>query len=792
MCALERFCRAIASWTAPALWRFGPGGRTRKSARGLAQSKTLRPFAKSINGRTLQSLALLCLAGLCCATAKAGSLIYGDIPVELTISQVSERALRIELSALDEQGHARKASPPAALVPFPVTEKLRVRELSREKRLRVGQLRVTIKPQPLTINVRRADGKLVQELTFDEGNGTNSISFQTAAPVLGLGEGADQFDRRGGNYPLINGQRYRLAELGTRIFSPFLIGTEGWAMFVSAPSGSFDLRGERGVFNPQAGAAPGTADVFVMDAREPADAMREFVRLTGAPVMPPKWALGYMQSHRTLSSEADILAEARTFREKNLPCDTFIFLGTGFCPAGWNFGHDSFQFNTNVFVREPAAVIQDLHAEHFHVALHIVPLQRDYPELYGGIGPAPTGIPPSDSQHIKVYWRRHSALFAAGVDGWWPDEGDWFDVPSRLARHRMYYEGPLSDRPNVRPWNLQRNGSPGIARYGGWVWSGDILSSWKTFVAQVKVGQNSSLSVSPFWGTDIGGFYPSTNLEYTGELYARWFQFAAFCPSFRSHGRTWWLHRPWGWNTGETGPIESRPPPDPSELHNAEVEPVCQKYLNLRYQLMPYTYTITREAHDTGLPLMRALWLHYPDDPEAVKLGDEFLWGRDLLIAPVTEKSAKSRRVYLPAGNWFDWWTGEKVEGRRWIERPVDLATMPIYVRAGAIVPLDPVRQYTAQPVTEPTTLRVYPGANGMFTLYDDDGQSLSYRDGSDAKTTWIRFRWDDTARKLTIEPDQRMKKWPGETRTFRVEVVGSDVQPKQVEFRGQRVEVRP
>jgi alpha-glucosidase/alpha-D-xyloside xylohydrolase len=419
--------------------------------------------------------------------------------------------------------------------------------------------------------------------------------------------------------------------------------------------------------------------------------------------------------------------------------------------------------------------------------LHVVPLERDYPSLYGQIPAAPGET--LDRQAIDTYWRRHTALFAAGVDGWWPDEGDWFDVPSRLARHRMYYEGPLSERPNVRPWNLQRNGAPGIAPYGGWVWSGDILSSWKTFRAQVKVGLNSSLSVSPFWGTDIGGFYPSTNLEYTGELYARWFQFAAFCPSFRSHGRNWWLHRPWGWNTGETGPIESRPPPDPSELHNSEVEPVCRKYLNLRYQLIPYSYTVTRETHDTGLPLMRALWLHFPNDDEAVKLGDEFLWGRDLLIAPVTEKGAKSRRVYLPSGNWFDWWTGEKQEGKRWIDRPVDLATIPIYVHAGAIIPMGPVRQYIAQPTSEPTTLHIYPGADGQFTLYDDDGESLGYLDGADRNMIWIRFHWEDKARRLVIELDPRAKKWPAGKRTFRVVVLGG-TPSRTVEFSGQRVTV--
>ena len=147
--------------------------------------------------------------------------------------------------------------------------------------------------------------------------------------------------------------------------------------------------------------------------------------------MPPKWALGYMQSHRTLSTEADILAEARTFREKQLPCDAFIFLGTGFCPAGWNFGHNSFQFNTNVFVHDAATVIQELHADHLHVVLHVVPLQRDYPTLHGQIPPAPGEK--LDAQDIGVYWARHRELFADGVDGWWPDEGDWFDVPSRCV-----------------------------------------------------------------------------------------------------------------------------------------------------------------------------------------------------------------------------------------------------------------------------------------------------------------------------------------------------------------------
>lgn len=673
------------------------------------------------------------------------------------------------------------------MVPFPTTEKLRAREMKGARKIRAGQLRVTVKPSPLTVSVSRKDGTLVQELVF--GDRTNVVTFQTAAPVLGLGEGGPQFDRRGNFYPLQNGEGTRLlATYGARMQVPFLIGTEGWALLVSEPFGEFDLRGGQGVFHPRAGTTAGRADLFVTDAREPANAMRDFIRLTGAPVMPPKWALGYMQSHRTLSSEADILTEAKTFREKQIPCDTFIFLGTGFCPAGWNFGHDSFELNTNVFVHDAATVMSELHADNLHVVLHVVPPERKYASLHGEIPPAPGEI--SDTQDIGVYWDRHRALFADGVDGWWPDEGDWLDVPSRLARHRMYYQGPLADRPNVRPWDLQRNGYAGIARYGGWIWSGDISSTWKTLAAQIKVGLNSSLSVSPFWGTDIGGFFPSRDNEYTGELYARWFEFATFCPLFRSHGRDWWLHRPWGWDTGEVGPIESRPVPDASELHNAAIEPVCRKYGDLRYQLMPYTYTLAREARDTGLPLMRALWLQYPDDAEAVKLGDEYLWGRDLLIAPVVEKGATTRRVYLPEGTWFDWWTGEKLVGHRWVERPVDLETIPIYIRAGAVIPLDPVRQFVSQPVSGPTRLTVYPGADGTFTLYDDDGQSLDYLRDADARAVWIRFRWNEQKRQLVVEPDARMKQWPGGVRVYQAQLVGSGAEPRRIEFKGAPVAV--
>jgi alpha-glucosidase/alpha-D-xyloside xylohydrolase len=190
------------------------------------------------------------------------------------------------------------------------------------------------------------------------------------------------------------------------------------------------------------------------------------------------------------------------------------------------------------------------------------------------------------------------------------------------------------------------------------------------------------------------------------------------------------------------------------------------------------------------MPPMRALLLTYPTDPVAVPLGDEYLWGPDILVAPVIERGATARHLYLPVGDWYDFNTGEKMAGGKWVDKAVTLETIPLYVKAGAIVPMDPVRQYTAEKVTEPTTLHVYPGADGAFTLYDDDGHTEGYLNGTDASTQWIKFTWSDAGKKLSVDADPRMKMPAGFSRTFKVQV-GADVAgAKTVEFKGAHVEV--
>ena len=665
---------------------------------------------------------------------------------ELSVTFVNSQTLRLTLLPILDDGRTQPLEDSLVLVKHDWPEAaVKIRSAQEPQTISWGKLCISVSSHPLALSVKGPDGKVIQRVDIAADNGTVSFSGGDL-PIFGLGEGGRQFDRRGAIYPFRHGQGGpQFAQLGGRVPVPWLVGANGSAWFFHQPYGSFDLTSSPGRFEPltQPHALP--LDLFLVVADHPPAAFVEYAKLTGYPHMPPIWALGYQQSHRTLASREEIMAELKTFREKKLPCDLLIYLGTGFCPSGWNTGHGSFTFNDHVFP-DPKVMIQEMHEQNFKIALHVVIQQKD---LHGSVHD--TGPAAEDKDDVANYWATHLSVFLDGVDGWWPDEGDWLSPDACLVRNRMYWEGPQMERPNVRPYALHRNGNAGMQRYG-WLWSGDIESTWETLTAQVQVGINTSLSGMPFWGTDTGGFV--TTPELTGELYVRWFQFSAFCPLFRSHGRTWKLRLPWGWNTGDYGPKEisgyrgNAGLPDPKELHNPEVEPVCRKYLDLRYRLMPYLYTVVREAHDTGLPIMRAVWLHYPDDPKAAARGDQYLWGRDILVAPVTEKGAASRQLYLPLGSWYDFWTEEQVEGGREVNRKVDLATMPLYVRAGAILPLGPVKQYTTEKIEEPVTITVYPGANGEFVLYEDDGITFDYEKGQFSR---IRFIWDDHARRLTL-----------------------------------------
>ena len=356
--------------------------------------------------------------------------------------------------------------------------------------VKAGGVSIQLSSNPVALAIATAKGEPVQQLKIDPDTGV--LSFLTGtAPLLGLDEGGPQFDQRGSTDRMRSGQGgYQLRTFGGRVPIQWLVGTSGWAMFVHAPYGTFDFTGTESKFLPPSKEGAFPLDVFFVTSREPATIMAEYARITGHAELPPLWSFGYQQSHRTLASREAVLAEAKTFREKRLPCDTMIYLGTGFCPSGWNTNNGEFTFNEKVFP-DPKAMFDQLHQDHFKVVLHVA-----YPtgirEMRGGARDVCDPKLRAETQ-ASCYWDMHRPVLNTGVDGWWPDEGDALNTPSRLVRNRMYWEASQIDRPNERAFALHRNGYAGMQRYGSFLWSGDVNSQWETLRNHIPVAVNTGL-----------------------------------------------------------------------------------------------------------------------------------------------------------------------------------------------------------------------------------------------------------------------------------------------------------
>lgn len=660
--------------------------------------------------------------------------------LDLLLTSLGQGILRISISPADdlprprELGVLDRPNIPAMMGPGRV----------QPKTIPWGKYNIRVTDSPLRVSVYEGD-KLRQEVHFDR-NSTD-VRFPLSGPVFGMGEGVHPYDRRGTTDTMLNGQHSPdLETFGSRVPIPWVISPDGWGVFIGQPSASI-MEFSQTEAHFRDNEATSTRNVYLLVADTPAGVLSSYAQLTGHPHLPPLWSFGYQQSHRTLADREEVLSVAHHFRSKKLPCDALIYLGTGFCPSGWNTGHGSFTFNEKVF-DNPAEVIRQMHDLNFKVILHMVPPG----DLHGNV--SDTGAAASMPGDASVYWAKHLPLLKTGVDGWWPDEGDRLSVYARLERNEMYWEGGRQAEPRKRPFALHRNGYAGLQRYG-WLWSGDTFSTWAALRGQIMVGINIGLSGIPWWGTDTGGFVPT--LEYTPELFVRWFQFSAFCPSFRSHGRAWKLHLPWGWNLGSADPKEVDTPwvatwPPEAELHRADIEPICKKFLELRYQLLPYLYSSAAQTHETGIPVIRALWLESPRDPKTYLIDDAYFWGDSFLVAPICTQGATSRPVYLPEGEWWEYWKSEKLSGKQQVTANATLDSIPLYVKAGAIIPIGPIQQHTGERATEPTLLRVYPGANGRFKWYSDDGSSFDHERGVFLR---VDLEWDDTRRTLTLTRDR-------------------------------------
>ncbi|HXV60143.1 MAG TPA: TIM-barrel domain-containing protein, partial [Vicinamibacteria bacterium] len=482
-------------------------------------------------------------AGLVLSRAIRGQdapIVIGGREVEIVVTSIGPSTVRITVHPLVD-GRGTEVPDDGALVEFAESDTPTRRRERGTFGTTAGELRVRFSEEPPALHIETASGRVVQRLTMDRS--ADDVSFLLPqGRLLGMGEGGPQFDRKGSVDEMRNGQRgYHLRTHGGRVPIQWLVGTDGWGLYIHQPLGRFDFTGSEGRMLVDSSGEVAPLDIFVISSDNPAVILGEYARITGYAEMPARWTFGYQQSHRTLQGPDEIRWVARTLRDKSLPCDALIYLGTQFTPSGWNTRNGEFTFHPTNFP-DPKNQIDELHELDFKVVLHIVIEGRS---LAGTVADACTRPEPSgrdaedrwpEERHVGCYWQYHESLMEIGVDGFWPDQGDGYDAPSRLNRIRMYWEGMQKVRPNERPYALHRNGYAGMQRYGAFLWSGDVYSTWETLRTHVPVAINAALSGIPFWGFDIGGFVPTA--EYTGELHVRWFQLGAFSTLFRAHGRT--------------------------------------------------------------------------------------------------------------------------------------------------------------------------------------------------------------------------------------------------------------
>jgi len=478
------------------------------------------------------------------------------------------------------------------------------------------------------------------------------------------------------------------------------------------------------------------ANLYLWPAKTMYDGARGYIKLTGRPKIPPRWAFGYLQSQWGWADSAYIADVLTRFRTHKLPVDAFIFdfewyttLPDYAVKKEGKEGFSDFSFNPKLFPH-PAKQIADFKSQ----GLKFIGIRK--PRL-GNAASLDTArkngwliSPKTDSRDLNFsnagarqwFEEKTRPLLSAGIDAWWDDEGEsyytcyyWWNTAQRdlLA----------SARPNYRHFTLNRAFSPGDQRFGYCTWSGDIPSTWPS-LAQVPMDLlNFSLAGMYYGSCDIGGFQGTP----TKEMLVRWFQAGVFFPIMRSHsniGTTARFPFLWG-NDGETA---------------------MRKALNLRYQLLPYIYSLGHEAYNTGAPIMRPLVMEFPADTTVANMTDEWLVGKGLLAAPVLNEGGK-RNIYLPNDTWYDYYTGEMIKGAKTISVDKALDEIPLYVRAGTILPVGPVIQYSEQTSATPLEIRIYPGKNGTFKMVEDDGTSYNYTKGTTRTTAYY---WNDRTKTLS------------------------------------------
>ena len=529
-------------------------------------------------------------------------------------------------------------------------------------------------------------------------------------------------------------------------------------------------------------------DYYFMVADDYDGVIKDYRQLTGKAQVMPAWALGFWQSRERYSTQEDLVGTLAEFRRRHIPVDNIV--------QDWQYWKDD-QWGSHAFDPErypdPEAMLDSVHALNGRFMISVWPKFYTNTEHYKELKAAGYAYTHAEEDSLKdwlghtqsfydayaeggrkMFWRQMDeslySKFGQKIDAWWMDASEpnlrdclpmdyfkWLLTPNALGSSTEYlnayalvnaraiYEGQRSVNPDRRVFLLTRNGFAGLQRYSTASWSGDIGTSWTDMRMQMAAGLNYSMSGIPFWGMDIGGFsvmskfYDAANADEWQELQTRWHQFGSFVPLFRTHGQ--WPRREL-WNIA----------PEGSPAYNSILW-----YMQLRYRLMPYLYSLAAAVHFDDATMMRGLPMDYPEDPAVRDLSDQWMLGPAFMPCPVSEYKARSREVYFPEGGWYDFYTGEYLKGgqSRTVAAPYE--RMPLYVRAGSIVPVGPAIEWTSQETDGKLLILVYAGADARFTLYEDDGLSYDYEKGA---YSTIELRWNDEGRILTIGP--REGSFPG------------------------------
>ena len=685
---------------------------------------------------------------------------------------------------------------------------------------------VTLSTSLLKVKVTKKDGAvayaekngapLVQEasrsLTAEKVNGEDTYRAESFVNIYGSPEGLYGLGQHQAGVWNYRGESVDISQENSNISVPLMLSSKGYGIFWNNTSRSrFNNRFANYLYISSEVAD--VIDYYFLYGPDFDKIIAGYRELTGQAPMFGKWAYGFWQCKNRYKSQQEILDVARKYRDLHIPVDNIV--------QDWFWWNRKGEFVFNKNYPDPKAMIDELHAENFHLMISIWPFfepgspNYDYMQNKGWfVDKFKYAKPPyhanamavydaTNPEARKYYWDLvNQGLFRIGADAWWMDttepetegqeenilldhklaagSGNRYVNAYPLLDTQAVYQGQRSASDGKRVFILSRSAFAGSQRNAVTAWSGDINSDWLSFRRQVPAGLNFALSGIPYWTTDIGGFVfgNPTNPAFR-ELFIRWFQYGTFNPILRVHGTR---H------------------PDENELwsYGPDAQTILVNFDRLRYRMLPYIYSLAWKTTSEAYTPMRPLVMDFRADPRAQNAGDQFMYGPAFLVNPVTDPGATMRQLYLPEAKWYDFWTGIAGEGGRTINAIAPLDRLPLYVRAGSILPLGPDEEWSTEKPADPIELRIYRGANGDFTLYEDENDTYDYEKGVYAM---IPFHWDDAAHTLTI--GDRKGQFPGmlENRAFRVVLVSenhgvgvhlADEPDKVVEYSGKQITLTP